>query len=59
MLATTLGIEFNSEAAWDEREQVYKASGKIFKTFDTTQSAIGNKDGLWTSVVALAVFVAE
>ena len=27
MLATTLGIEFNSEQAWDEREQVYKASG--------------------------------
>lgn len=59
MLATTLGIEFNSEAAWDEREQVYKTSGKIFKSFNTTQSAIGNKDGLWTSVVALAVFVAE
>ena len=57
MLATTLGIEFDSEAAWDEREQIYKASGKIIRTMNTTQSAIGHKDGLWTSVLAAAVFV--
>lgn len=59
MLATTLGIEFDPNTAWDEREQQYKASGKIFKTFNTTQSAEGNKDGLWTSVVAAAVFIME
>jgi len=59
MLATTLGIEFNSDTAWDEREQIYKASGKIFRTFNTTQSAIGNKEGMWTTVVSLAVFVME
>lgn len=57
MLATTLGIEFNSNTAWDEREQIYKASGKIFKTFNTTQSAVGNKDGLWTTVIAVAMFL--
>lgn len=59
MLATTLGIEFNPDTAWDEREQIYKMSGKIVKTFNITQSAIGNKDGLWTSVIASAVFVME
>ena len=59
MLATTLGIDFNSETAWDEREHIYKASGKIFKTFNTTQSAEANKDGLWTTVVATAVFIME
>jgi len=32
MLATTLGIEFDPEKAWDEREQIYKASGKIIRT---------------------------
>ena len=57
MLATTLGLEFNPEAAWDERRQVYRASGKIFKTFNIVQSAEGNKNGLWTSVIAAAVFV--
>jgi len=57
MLATTLGIEFDPAAAWDEREQIYKMGGRITRTFNITQSAIGNKDGFWTSVVAAAVFV--
>jgi len=57
MLATTLGIEFDPETAWDERKQVYKASGKIFKTTQVCQSTEGNKDGLWTTVVAAAVFI--
>lgn len=57
MLATTLGIEFDSEAAWDEREQIFKMSGKIVRTSNITQSALGNKDGLWTTVFAAGVFV--
>jgi arginine decarboxylase len=57
MLATTLGIEFNSDTAWDEREQVYKASGQILRTTNMTQSAEGNKDGLWTTVIAAAVLL--
>lgn len=57
MLATTLGLEFDSNAAWDEREQVYKSSGKIIRTTNVTQSAEGHKDGLWTTVVAAAVLV--
>lgn len=57
MLATTLGIDFDPEKAWDEREQIYKASGKIFKTTNITQSAQGDKNGLWTTVLAAAVFV--
>ncbi len=57
MLATTLDVEFNSDLAWNEREQVYKASGKIFKTCSFTQTAEGDKDGLWTTTVAAAIFV--
>jgi arginine decarboxylase len=57
MLATTLGIEFNSDTAWEEREQVYKASGQIFKTLSFCQSAEGNKDGLWTTVISAAVLL--
>jgi len=59
MLATTLGIEFDPETAWQEREQLYKSSGYIFKTINMTQSSEVNKDGLWTTVVAVAVFVQE
>ncbi|MDP2925791.1 MAG: arginine decarboxylase, pyruvoyl-dependent [Nanoarchaeota archaeon] len=57
MLATTLGIEFDSNTAWEEREQVYKASGQIFKTTSITQSYEGHKDGLWTTVIAAAVLL--
>jgi len=56
MLASTLGIEFSPEQAWDEREQIFKMSNKIVKTANITQSAQGNKNGLWTTVVAAAVF---
>lgn len=56
MLATTLGIEFDPNQAWDEREQLYKMSGKIVRATNITQSAIGNKDGFWTTVFAAAVF---
>ena len=57
MLASTLGVEFDSNQAWDEREQIYKVSGKIVKTTNITQSAIADKNGLWTTVLAVAVFV--
>lgn len=57
MLATTLGVEFDPNSAWDEKEKVFKMSDKIVRTANVTQSAEGNKNGLWTSVVAVAVFV--
>ncbi|MEK6942910.1 MAG: arginine decarboxylase, pyruvoyl-dependent [Nanoarchaeota archaeon] len=57
MLATTLGIEFDPNQAWEEREDIYKASGHIFKTINICQSAEGNKDGLWTTVVASAILL--
>jgi len=58
MLATTLGIEFDPEKSWDEREQEYKASGKIFKTKNVTQSAEG-KTGIWTTVLAAAILIED
>ncbi len=57
MLATTLGIEFNPDTAWEEREQIYKASGNIFKTTNICQSAEANKDGLWTTTIAVAILL--
>jgi arginine decarboxylase len=57
MLATTVGIEFDPESDWDEREQIFKMSGKIVRTANITQSAVGNKEGLWTTVFAAGVFI--
>jgi arginine decarboxylase len=56
MLATTLGIEFDPNTAWKEREQVFKMGGKIVRTQHMTQSAIGKQD-VWTTVVALGMFI--
>ena len=59
MLATTLGIEFDPNKDYDEREEIYKASGKMFKTSSITQSALGDKNGLWTTVVTAAVLIGD
>jgi arginine decarboxylase len=59
MLASTLGIEFDPNQAWNEREHVYKASGKIIRTSNVTQSAGGDKKGLWTTVISAAVLLPE
>ncbi len=57
MLATTLGIDFDPDKAWNEKEQVFKMSGKIVRTFNITQSARGDKHGLWTTVVSAAILL--
>ena len=57
MLATTLGIEFDSEKAWSERDQTFKMEKRILKTRNVVQSAEGVAKGLWSTVVALGVFI--
>jgi arginine decarboxylase len=57
MLATTLGIAFDPDTAYDERREVYKMSGQIVRSQATVQTAEGDKDGLWTTVIATAVFL--
>ena len=53
----------NSEANQEENRWApvlsAKSAGKISKTLNVTQSSLGNKDGLWTTVVAAAVFVGD
>ena len=56
MLATTLGVQFNADTSYDERKEIWKISGEIVRSHNVTQSAIGNKHGHWTTVVAAAVF---
>jgi len=59
MLATTLGIPFDPEKDWDERDDQYKMSGKIVKSFNVTKTAEGDRTGVYTTVIAAAVFVVE
>lgn len=57
MLATTLGIEFDPNLDYDARREVYKMSGQIVQTRNIVQTSEGDKNGLWTTVVAAAVFL--
>ena len=57
MLATTLGIDFDAEKAWSEREQVFRLEKTILKTRNIVQSAEGHPKGLWSTVIAVGVFV--
>jgi arginine decarboxylase len=57
MLATTLNVKFDPDANYDSRREVYKMSGQIVKTSNFVQTAEGDKNGLWTTVVAAAIFV--
>jgi arginine decarboxylase len=57
MLASTLGIEFNPDAAWDERKRVYAMSNLIVDTHSIVAAAQGAPRGDWTCVVAAAVFL--
>lgn len=59
MLATTLGIDFDVDKSYDEKKEIWKISGKIVRTRNITQSAEGHKDGLWTTVVAIAMLLPE
>lgn len=56
MLASTLGLEFDENANWDEKEQVFKISSEIVRTFNVTQSAVCSGKG-WTTVVAAGVLI--
>lgn len=58
MLATTLGVEFDEDKSWDEKEEVFRFSGKIVHTRNVTQTAV-NKKGGYTTVVAAAVLLLD
>ena len=57
MLATTLGLPNDPSLAWNEKEEQWKLSNKIYKSQNFTQSAEGQKDGLWTTVVSAAILI--
>jgi len=57
MLATTLDVEFDPEKSWDEKKEVYRLSNKIVRTANMTQTAVGDKRNLWTTVIAAAILI--
>ena len=54
-----MDVEFDADKSWDEKKEIYRISNKIVRTANVTQSAMGDKRGLWTTVIAAAVFIFE
>ncbi|MDD5217145.1 MAG: arginine decarboxylase, pyruvoyl-dependent [Candidatus Omnitrophica bacterium] len=57
MLATILGVKFDPDSSYDKRKEIWKISNQIFKTMAVTQSARGEKNGNWTTVISAAVLI--
>lgn len=57
MLATTLGVDFDPDASYDEKKELWKINGQIVHSKNMTQTAIGDKRGLWTTVLVGAIFL--
>lgn len=58
MFATVRGLQFDPDKSWDEKREIWRISNLLLKTSNITQSALGNKDGLWTTAIAAAVLIA-
>ncbi|MBI2435100.1 MAG: arginine decarboxylase, pyruvoyl-dependent [Candidatus Hydrogenedentes bacterium] len=57
MFATVMGIKFDANKSWDEKREEWKISGIMLKTSHMTQTALSDKEGLWTTTVAAAVLL--
>ena len=57
MLASTLGLEFDESKSWDENREIYQLHDKIVRTSNTTQSAVIDPNGNYTTVATAAVFL--
>src|SRR5207245_460639 len=56
MLATVLGVPFDTDKAWDERREQWLLSGEIVRTMNITSTAECGDDGRWTTVVSAVCF---
>ena len=56
MLASTLGIDFDPNAGWNERKQIYEMSDLIVGSLSVTAAAEGAPNSQWTCAVVAAVF---
>ncbi|MEM4729487.1 MAG: arginine decarboxylase, pyruvoyl-dependent [Thermoplasmata archaeon] len=57
MLASMHGIQLDMTKDYDEQKDIFTIGGKPVKTRNITQSAVCDKNGLWTTAIAAAVFI--
>jgi arginine decarboxylase len=54
---TVAASDFDPEAAWNERKQIYKHSSLIIDSTSITATAVCGPDNHWTCAIAAAVFL--
>jgi len=59
MLASTLGVDFDPDAAWNERKRLYEHSQLIIESLSITAATRAEPGAKWTCAVAVAVFLFE
>jgi arginine decarboxylase len=57
MFASTHGVPFNIDSAWDIKQEIWNISGMRVTTRNICQSAEGNKNGLWTTAISAAIML--
>jgi len=57
MLASTMGLDFDLDKAYNEQKDIFSISGKDVTTRSICQTAVVDKEGLWVSVLAAAVLI--
>ena len=57
MLCTVMGLDYDTNADWNEKKQRWKIQGDIYDSFNVDQTRKGTR-GQWTTVLTAAVFCA-
>jgi arginine decarboxylase len=57
MLASTYGLDFDPNAAWNERKQIYEHSNLIIDSTSISAVSECGSDDHWTCAIAAAVFL--
>jgi len=57
MLASTLGVDFDPEANYDEKKEIFRMNGKIIETKNITAFATVREENEFATVIAAAVFI--
>lgn len=56
MLATILGVDYDTNLTYNERKDLWKLNNQIIQTRNITQGGVGKRDR-WTTVVSAAVLL--
>ena len=57
MLATTYGLEFDPDASWDEKRELWNIDNRIVETKSIVETSKTDSSDKWTTVVCAAVLI--